>query len=197
MIKQFKICNIADIVLLSIGIILLLLLVFSSTKMNIVADSIDYYSILQRLTPEKEVPIVRNLHFAEQRSPGYSIFSLIPYSLISIVIEPLVKTEKITEYDLDKSRVSIGLYSTKPESLEKMIKMQYENILKKLKTLSDPKAVEGMARFGINPKSTYGVSVPNLRKMAKEIGRDHPLAQQLWDSGFHAVVNQYSLISFV
>lgn len=106
MIKQFKICNIADIVLLSIGIILLLLLVFSSTKMNIVADSIDYYSILQRLTPEKEVPIVRNLHFAEQRSPGYSIFSLIPYSLISIVIEPLVKTEKITEYDLDKSRVS-------------------------------------------------------------------------------------------
>jgi len=42
-----------------------------------------------------------------------------------------------------------------------------------------------MARFGINPKSTYGVSVPNLRKMAKEIGRDHPLAQQFWDSGIH------------
>ncbi|GAI10069.1 unnamed protein product, partial [marine sediment metagenome] len=66
-----------------------------------------------------------------------------------------------------------------------MRKMQYENILKKLKALSNPKAVEGMARFGINPKSTYGVSVPNLRKMAKEIGRDHPLAQQLWDSGIH------------
>ena len=63
--------------------------------------------------------------------------------------------------------------------------MQYENILKKLKTLSNPKAVEGMARFGINPKSTYGVSVANLSKMAKGIGRDHPLAQQLWDSGIH------------
>lgn len=63
--------------------------------------------------------------------------------------------------------------------------MQYENILKKLKALSNPKTVEGMARFGINPKSTYGVSVPNLRKMAKEIGRDHPLAQQLWGSGVH------------
>ena len=63
--------------------------------------------------------------------------------------------------------------------------MQYENILKKLKTLSNPKAVEGMARFGISPENTYGVSVPNLRKIAKEIGRDHSLAQQLWDSGIH------------
>ena len=63
--------------------------------------------------------------------------------------------------------------------------MQYENILKKLKVLSNPKAVEGMARFGINPENTYGVSIPNLRKIAKEIGRDHSLAQQLWDSGIH------------
>jgi 3-methyladenine DNA glycosylase AlkD len=63
--------------------------------------------------------------------------------------------------------------------------MQYENILKKLKALSNPRAVEGMARFGISPQNTYGVSVPNLRKMAKEIGRDHPLALKLWDSGIH------------
>lgn len=63
--------------------------------------------------------------------------------------------------------------------------MQYENILKKLKALSNPKAVEGMARFGISPENTYGVSIPNLRKMAKEIGRDHSLAQQLWNSGIH------------
>jgi len=63
--------------------------------------------------------------------------------------------------------------------------MQYENILKKLKVLSNPKAVEGMARFGISPVNTYGVSIPNLRKIAKEIGRDHSLAQQLWNSGIH------------
>ncbi len=63
--------------------------------------------------------------------------------------------------------------------------MQYGNILKKLKALSNPMAVEGMARFGISPKNTYGVSIPILRKMAKEIGRDHSLAQQLWDSAIH------------
>jgi len=58
-------------------------------------------------------------------------------------------------------------------------------IIKKLKSLSDPKAVEGMTRFGINPKNTYGVSIPNLRKISKKIGKDHSLAQQLWDSGIH------------
>ena len=63
--------------------------------------------------------------------------------------------------------------------------MQYSDIIKKLKSLSDPEAVEGMARFGINPESTYGVSIPDLRKMAKEIGADHALAQQLWASGIH------------
>ncbi len=63
--------------------------------------------------------------------------------------------------------------------------MQYKNILKKLKALSNPRAVEGMARFDISPENAYGVSIPNLRKIAKEIGRDHSLAQQLWDSGIH------------
>jgi len=63
--------------------------------------------------------------------------------------------------------------------------MQLEGILAKLRSMSDPKAVEGMARFGISPKNTYGVSIPTLRAMAKAIGRDHALAQQLWSSGVH------------
>ncbi len=63
--------------------------------------------------------------------------------------------------------------------------MQYNDILQKLKALSDPEAVAGMARFGINPENTYGVSIPNLRQIAKETGKDHALAQQLWASGIH------------
>jgi 3-methyladenine DNA glycosylase AlkD len=63
--------------------------------------------------------------------------------------------------------------------------MNYQQVIKKLKSLSNPKAVKGMARFGINPDKTLGVSIPNLRKMAKEIGKDHNLAQQLWKSGIH------------
>jgi len=63
--------------------------------------------------------------------------------------------------------------------------MQYNDIIKRLESLSDPEAVKGMARFGINPENTYGVSIPNLRKMAREVDKDHAIAQQLWASGIH------------
>ena len=45
--------------------------------------------------------------------------------------------------------------------------------------------IAGMARFGINPEGTLGISVANLRKIAKELGRDHGLAEALWQSGIH------------
>ncbi len=63
--------------------------------------------------------------------------------------------------------------------------MESQEVLKRLKSMSNPEAVEGMARFGIVIKNAYGVSIPHLRKMAKEIGKDHKLAGQLWRSGIH------------
>jgi 3-methyladenine DNA glycosylase AlkD len=63
--------------------------------------------------------------------------------------------------------------------------MTHREILKKLKSSANPKNVEGMARFGINPKNTLGVAIPVLRQMAKEIGKNHELAIQLWKSGIH------------
>ena len=59
--------------------------------------------------------------------------------------------------------------------------MDYKEIIKNLKNLSDPRAVEGMAKFGISAKSVYGVSIPNLRKLARMIGKDHDLARKLWE----------------
>ncbi len=58
--------------------------------------------------------------------------------------------------------------------------MNIQNILSKLKDLADPKAAEGMARYGILSKKVYGVSIPELRKMAKEIGKDQKLSLELW-----------------
>jgi len=63
--------------------------------------------------------------------------------------------------------------------------MGCEEILKQLKSLYNPDAVAGMARFGINATNTYGVSIPVLRKMAKQIGKNHLLAEKLWNSGIH------------
>lgn len=60
-----------------------------------------------------------------------------------------------------------------------------KQILHQLRALSNPRAVAGMAKFGINPKNTYGVSIPVLRRFAMEEGKDHCLAQELWSSGIH------------
>lgn len=65
------------------------------------------------------------------------------------------------------------------------MKTNYQEIIAKLKSRSNVAAVKGMARFGINPKNTLGVSVPFLRKLARELGKNHLLAQRLWGSGIH------------
>jgi len=58
-------------------------------------------------------------------------------------------------------------------------------ILAKLKSLGNPENLAGMARYGINPESAFGIKVTTLRQLAKDIGRDHQLALDLWDSAFH------------
>jgi len=66
-----------------------------------------------------------------------------------------------------------------------MNRKQYAQIIEKLRLLSNPVAVQGMARYGINPKNAFGVSIPALRKLAKETGKNHDLAEQLWNSKIH------------
>ena len=64
--------------------------------------------------------------------------------------------------------------------------MQSKEILRQLKAQRNPKTVAGMARFGINPRYAYGISIPTLRGSARQAGKDHRLTQELWNSGIHA-----------
>ena len=63
--------------------------------------------------------------------------------------------------------------------------MHYEEAIEKLRAAGNPAAVEGMARYGIQTERAYGVSAPVLHALAREIGKDHELAAQLWASGIH------------
>jgi 3-methyladenine DNA glycosylase AlkD len=63
--------------------------------------------------------------------------------------------------------------------------MTSKGIIKDLKSLANPANIAGMARYGINQVGTLGVPMPVLRKMAKEIGHRHDLAEELWRSGIH------------
>ena len=60
-----------------------------------------------------------------------------------------------------------------------------ESILAELRALSSQADKQGMARSGINVNKAYGVSIPPIRDLAKQIARDHTLAQQLWSTGVH------------
>ncbi|MDD5748868.1 MAG: DNA alkylation repair protein [Actinomycetota bacterium] len=68
---------------------------------------------------------------------------------------------------------------------EKSTNQKAREIIKELKELADPEAVEGMARYGIRSENTLGIPIPMLRKMAKETGNDHELALLLWNSRIH------------
>jgi 3-methyladenine DNA glycosylase AlkD len=58
-----------------------------------------------------------------------------------------------------------------------------DNVIDKLKSKAQPENLEGMTRYGIRAEQRLCIPVPDLRKLAKEIGRDHKLALDLWRSG--------------
>ena len=62
---------------------------------------------------------------------------------------------------------------------------RYEETISLLKSKANPANVEGMSRYGINTDNTLGLSIYDLRKIARGLKNDHELALQLWDSGIH------------
>ena len=57
------------------------------------------------------------------------------------------------------------------------------SLLAELHRLADPVNVKGMARFGIVGKNLLGVSVGQIRTIAKRVGHNHAVAGELWASG--------------
>lgn len=52
--------------------------------------------------------------------------------------------------------------------------------LRKLKAKARPDQLEETAQFGMTTERRLGVSVPEMRKIAKELGKDYKLAIELW-----------------
>lgn len=60
-----------------------------------------------------------------------------------------------------------------------------DKVVSHLKSLASPENVASMKRFAVGGQNTIGISIPALRRMAKEIGRDHKIAIGLWKTGIH------------
>jgi 3-methyladenine DNA glycosylase AlkD len=58
-------------------------------------------------------------------------------------------------------------------------------VLKQLDAIADPTRLAGMARYGISTTNALGVSIPELRRVARRLGNDHDRALALWTTGVH------------
>ncbi|NMA83203.1 MAG: DNA alkylation repair protein [Epulopiscium sp.] len=63
--------------------------------------------------------------------------------------------------------------------------MKSQEIIRELKKLSSDKHKANVVRMGIPADTSLGVSIANLRKLAKEIKKSNSLAYQLWNTGYH------------
>jgi 3-methyladenine DNA glycosylase AlkD len=62
--------------------------------------------------------------------------------------------------------------------------MDFEDIIEELESLKNPEDIAGMARFGIKANKAYGVRMPELTRIAREVGKNHQLAEELWEHGY-------------
>jgi 3-methyladenine DNA glycosylase AlkD len=58
-----------------------------------------------------------------------------------------------------------------------------EEVLAKLRAKARPDQLEYMSRYGMTIDRRLGVSVPDMRKIAKGCGKHHCLALSLWETG--------------
>jgi len=58
-----------------------------------------------------------------------------------------------------------------------------DDVIDTLKSKAQPEHLEEMTRYGIPLEQRLCISIPDLRKLAKEIGKDHKLAMELWRTG--------------
>lgn len=72
--------------------------------------------------------------------------------------------------------------------------MTSQEIISDLKKHYNKRNIEGMARYGINVEKAFGLNAPFMRSYAKSIGKNHRLALELWETGYHEARHIASMI---
>ena len=63
--------------------------------------------------------------------------------------------------------------------------MTCQEVIERLQSCSSERYKANVVKMGIPEASSIGVSTPDIRKLAGEIGKSNELAFQLWESGYH------------
>ena len=75
-----------------------------------------------------------------------------------------------------------------------MIEMEFDQIIQEFERLSDVNFAQNMKKFGIRYVKSYGLRLPQIRKVAKQCGKNHDLALKLWNHGYHETYLMATLV---
>ena len=75
-----------------------------------------------------------------------------------------------------------------------MIEMEFDQIIREFERLSDVDFAQNMKKFGIRYVKSYGLRLPQIRKVAKKCGKNHDLALKLWNHGYHETYLMATLV---
>jgi len=71
---------------------------------------------------------------------------------------------------------------------------QVESVLAQLESMSTEHDRQNLVKFAINPTKAFGVSMANMKVLAKRLGRNHEIAAALWETGWYEARMLASLI---
>jgi 3-methyladenine DNA glycosylase AlkD len=69
------------------------------------------------------------------------------------------------------------------------------NALEELRRHGKQDNIQGMAHFGIRAKKVFGVSTPQIKQIARKVGKNHLLGLRLWETRIHDARHLAALIS--
>ncbi|MBR3155382.1 MAG: DNA alkylation repair protein [Methanobrevibacter sp.] len=72
--------------------------------------------------------------------------------------------------------------------------MEFDQIIREFERLSDVDFAQNMKKFGIRYVKSYGLRLPQIRKVAKKCGKNHDLALKLWNHGYHETYLMATLV---
>ena len=100
---------------------------------------------------------------------------------------PATKKKKTTRVAKTATKTAMKSTPTQlsPKETQGTLQDEVQAALSWLAQKSTPLDRENLARFGITANKAFGVSMANMRVLAKRLGRNHELAAALWDTGWY------------
>ncbi|HEU4389701.1 MAG TPA: DNA alkylation repair protein [Blastocatellia bacterium] len=101
---------------------------------------------------------------------------------------PATRAKKTTTATPRVKAAASSVDKSKPANVRRQssLAVQVQGVLESLERLADKQVREDMPkRYGIRTNKAFGVSMSNIQKVAKPLGRNHELAAALWETGWY------------